>query len=122
MFENHIAGKPIGHQDIGGAGVDIAPLYIADEIEAASCQQGVRRLRQLTSLVGLSPVVNKSYSGRPDAQGKLSVSGTHYRRLQQVLGAGLSVGPHIQQETGSLQTGQHGSQHRPPDPANPSND
>src|SRR5947207_5165381 len=90
-LQRDVAGEAVGHDDVGSAGEQVAPLAVSLEIEVARGEQLVRLERELVALLGLFPDREEAHPGLCDSEDLLGEYDAHRRELEQVLGPRVGV-------------------------------
>src|SRR4030042_4524216 len=96
-LDDDVAGEAIGDYDVGDVGGNVAPLHVADEVEAALGEQGVGSLGQGAPFRLFFADVQQGNLGPVHLPHPLHVGGGHLAELQQVPGHAVRVGADVQE-------------------------
>ncbi len=114
-LQRDVPREAVADDDVGRAGVDVARLDVAGEVEAARLQEAVGLAGQLVAL-GLFLADREQPHARPvDAERQAGVDGTHRRELHEVPGPAAGIRAHVEQHRRAVPGRNRGRQRRPLD-------
>ena len=96
-LEGHVAGEPVGDDDVGPAEGEVAALDVADEARQLR-EQVVGALAHLVALAHLLADRQQPDAGPVDAVVETGVLGAHPGELHQPLRGAVDGGAHVEQE------------------------
>ena len=119
-FEEDVAGKSIGDDNVGFAPIELFWLDIADVVQPGALKQMAGVFDQLVPLPRLLPVREQGDAWGADAQAGLGVHRTENRELGQVLGFAIGVGADVEEQGVTRPDGKLPGESGALDPANAS--
>ena len=115
-LDHDVADESVADDHVGDMADHVVPLHVADEVQPRLLDASVGLARQGVALLRLLADVEQADARARHLQDVLRVDGSHHRVMDQVVGLGVDVGAHVEEQDRPAGGDEVGSQRRAVDP------